>query len=128
MKKLLLIISLFVAVIDCNAQAGSRDYTWTYFDTYTADTVFYCNRGRAGVAFVAWGNEGEYAEVVFIAAQSPTYALGDTFKVRVGVPVNPPNNGSQGYGNAWIGMGTLTQRVTSNGDTIQPQVDCYSWR
>jgi len=120
MKKLLIISAIITLAIAAQAQVFN---TTPNYQTVTIDsTIFTCKKNQT-LAFVAQGNDGEYAQVVF---KSSGTVLGDTVRVWVGYPFNIVTPG-RSNNNATVFLGTLTNWITATGDTTVPRVLCYGY-
>lgn len=119
MKIFAVILMMFLAGV---SHAQMAYYNQPLSRTFTAaDDTFVCARSYA-VAFLAFGNCGQYAEV---AELNPAGGIfGDTVQVYSGVVFQLVTPGKIN-GDYWVGQGNLTSFITSNGDTLAPFVVGY---
>lgn len=92
---------------------------------FTTDTLFTTSYKYDQASFQVFGNTGEYATIRTYVG-STSYG---SFRVYSGQIINYPDaiNTISVCPDFDINMGTLTDWVTSGGDTINPFVYCIAW-
>lgn len=121
MKKFIFLIMMVAPLLGA---AQTTNFQTQKFAAVTADSTVVRCQGYDKLAFVAFGNAGEYALVTLYS--NTAQSLG-TVRVAVGYPYNVIAEDLKTNGNAVVNMGTLSN-WTSGGAEQPPAVYCYCQR